>query len=205
MLAQSRSLRGIYGEQRNNITVRNGTVQGFLIGVFLYDPDPFTTSQGNVVEDIRAVNNINSGIKIYGTDNIVRRNNVLNTGYPDSNAASSIATGIYVAGAGIRVIDNDISQTASRGSHYAYAIHMENSNGAVVEGNRINDVTSDEGVGWSYGLAINTSTSVLVVGNRISNVSIGVGYGGGTGKYMNNLTYNVDSGFLGGTPVGLND
>src|SRR5262245_33393285 len=68
---------GIHATQRQNITIKNGTIRGFLLGVFLNDSTPFTTSQGHVVEDLRVDQNTYVGLDILGTGNIVRRNQVV--------------------------------------------------------------------------------------------------------------------------------
>src|SRR6185436_5060329 len=44
---------GIYGFQRQNVTIRNGTLRGFRYGIVLLDDPPFTTSQGHLIEDVR--------------------------------------------------------------------------------------------------------------------------------------------------------
>jgi hypothetical protein len=51
------STNGIYAYQRQNITIRNGTVRGFLFGIYLKDDSPYMTSQGHIIEDIRADQN----------------------------------------------------------------------------------------------------------------------------------------------------
>lgn len=205
-------MRGIHCWKRKNITIRNGTVRGFGVGVDVSEIPPYVESQGHVVEDIRAVNNTLYGIWVKGIGNIVRRNNVVSTAGGSHEFGG--VYGIYAEGDGIRIIDNDISQTAaSVGTDRASAIYILRANGVVVEGNRIDDVTSDGAD--SFGVVIDgsfpTSTSVLVVGNRISNVSAngsasGVSYNeSSTGKYKDNLTHNVGTAFTGGTPVGVND
>ena len=77
----------------------------------------------------------------------------------------------------------------------------------MVEGNRIDDVSS--GTGSTYGLVINSSNDVLIAGNRITSAAYGIFYdaadGGSTGKYMGNLTSNITTPFTGGTAVGTNN
>jgi len=53
---------GIYAYQRKNITIKNGTVRGFYRGIRCMNESPFTTSQGHVVEDVRADMNTYIGI-----------------------------------------------------------------------------------------------------------------------------------------------
>ena len=49
--------KGIYAYQRKNITIRNGSIRGFLYGIHLSDTSPYTASSGHLVEDIRADGN----------------------------------------------------------------------------------------------------------------------------------------------------
>ena len=61
---------GIFAYQRKNITIRNGTILGYQIGVYLNDESPYTTSQGHLIEDIRFDKNTERGIILFGRDYI---------------------------------------------------------------------------------------------------------------------------------------
>jgi len=50
---------GIYAYQRKNITIKNGIVRGFYIGISLEDTSLLTTSSGHVVAGILADQNTN--------------------------------------------------------------------------------------------------------------------------------------------------
>ncbi len=50
--------RGIYANNRQNITIRNGTVRGFLIGIFLEG----SSGQGHLIEDVRADQNTGASL-----------------------------------------------------------------------------------------------------------------------------------------------
>jgi len=197
---------GIYAWKRKNITIRNGTIRGFYVGILLADENPFTRSQGHLIEDIRADYNTKAGIMVYGKNNITRGNQVLDTG---GSTVTISAYGIVVSGSGGRLLHNDISGiTASGGDANAYALALIKAHGAVVEGNRI-DVITGNGTGLGRGVYYSTSDDTLTVGNRITSTDTGVYYNpggsGSTGKYMDNLTSNVTTPFTGGTAVGTND
>ena len=66
--------RGIHAFQRKNITLKNGTVRGFNVGIFLEDVGPSSTSQGHRVEGVRAEGNTGTGIWVLGQGNVVRGN-----------------------------------------------------------------------------------------------------------------------------------
>ena len=218
--------RGIYAWQRKNITIKNGTIRGFHTGIYLKDNSPYTASQGHLIEDIRADKNTYTGIDVRGRGNIVRRNQMVDTG---GTTAGNYAYGIQLYGPGVRALNNDISGTAATGTGNAYGMYLYVADGAVVEGNRIDDVSS--GSGYIYGLHISgandvvvednringlsstsntfgvlmvNSSDLLVAGNRIISAVFGIYYTATTGKYMDNLTSNVTTPFTGGTPVGTN-
>ena len=196
--------KGIYAFQRKNITIRNGTIRGFVRGIYLQDNSPYTTSQGHLIEDIRADKNTLSGIWVEGRSSIVRRNQVVDTG---GSTVFGNAYGITLYGPGVRALINDISGTAATFSGMASGLYLREANGAVAEGNHIDDVRS--GTGPIYGLQFYNSSDVLAVRNRITGTNNGIYYsaasGGSTGKYMDNLTSNVATPFFGGTPVGTNN
>ena len=68
---------GINASNRQNITIKNGTIRGFIYGIFLGDAG---ASQGHVVEDIRADQNTSIGIDVSGDGTIIRNNLVVATG-----------------------------------------------------------------------------------------------------------------------------
>jgi hypothetical protein len=186
--------RGIYANQRKDITIRNGTVRGFLEGIFLDDAGPYTTSQGHLIEDIRADLNTYHAIQVAGRGNIIRNNQVVNTG-----GSGSYAYGILAFGPGARVLNNDVIETKEKSSGAAFGIYLESAPGSVVENNRIGN--SSLGPGNSGGIYITTSsTDVLVSNNRVTTMNSGVGYdtSPSTGKYRDNLTSGCTTPFTAG-------
>ena len=185
---------GIYANQRKNVTIRNGTVRGFYEGIYLADSPPYTISQGHLIKDIRADMNTFVGIEVRGRGNIVRNNQVVNTG---GSTLSYSATGILVYGPGARVLNNDVIETKEQSTGYAYGIALYDASGAAVENNRIGN--SSLGTGTSFGILIQSSADVLVSNNRVTTMNIGVNYLlGCTGKYRDNLTSGVTTPFTGG-------
>ena len=76
-------------------------MRGFYGGIWLDDPSPYTTSQGHVIEDIRADQNTYIGMVIYGNGNIIRNNQVVATGGTTLDINVN-AFGIAVSGPGRR-------------------------------------------------------------------------------------------------------
>ena len=169
---------GIYAQDRRNITIRNGTVRGFIEGIALHDTYSPGGSRGHVVEDIRADQNTYIGMRVWGTGAIIRNNQVVSTGGSTASGYSGDnAIGIFVRFNSVRVLNNDVIDTVKQGSGTSWGIHLQNTFGSFVVNNRISG--GDRGIDFQLGNAF--------------------------GKYRDNLTYGVVTPFTGGTPVGIND
>jgi hypothetical protein len=132
---------GIFASNRQNITIKNGTIRGFFEGILLNDSG---ASQGHVVEDIRADQNTFEGIDVRGSGNIVRNNQVVATGGSTLFGANADATGIAVTGTGPRVLNNDVIQTVKQGTGIARGIHFFFATGGLAVNNRITE--ADRGI-----------------------------------------------------------
>ena len=203
----STQTNGIYAFQRSNITIRNGVIRGFFRAINIADVDPYDASTGNLIEGIHASESTAWGIYVAGSNNIVRGNQISNTG---GSPIATGADGIEVGGPGARVLNNDVGDTIAFGEA-AYGIHVRHSNASIVEGNRVH-FTSGYDTYPGHGIDMVDSTNVLVRGNSITSADVGIHYAPGgqdisvsTGKYMNNLTDDVTTPFSGGTSVGVND
>jgi parallel beta-helix repeat protein len=73
---------GVAAGGRRNVTVRNGDIRGFRVGIWLVEIDPINhpASLGYTVEDNLLDGNTAAGIIVGGSDSVVRRNIVTNTG-----------------------------------------------------------------------------------------------------------------------------
>ena len=169
---------GIRASDRQNITIKNGTIRGFRRGILLVDPGG--ASQGHVVEDIRADQNTQVGIEVDGSGHIVRNNQVVGTGGTTLGGGNASATGIFVFGTGPRVLNNDVIHTFAPGFGIARGIFFTLATGGLAVNNRITEAAS--------GIEYQGSSS-------------------STGKYRDNLTFGVPTAtrFVGGTAVGTND
>ena len=190
---------GIYARDRKNITIQNGTLRGFSRGIFFSGSIPFTISQGNIVQNVRLEQNTYMGIQADGRGTILRSNQIVDTG---GTTNSGLVIGILVYGPGARIIDNDV--IGVNATVDAFGIQAVSAPGTVLEHNRVDDISGD--TGQIRGIVIVSSEGVLVAHNFITNAgAYGILFASSTGKYMNNLTSNVTTGFLGGTAVGIND
>ncbi len=155
----------IFAQDRKNITIRNGTIRGFQIGVWL-DQDAGTSS-GHLLENLLLEQNRFIGAQVEGSGNVIRNNRVENTGPGDPGTE---ADGIFVQDASNSVIADNVVSGVSE-DDFAIGIRVLNSALIEVRGNTIldtRDATTKDGI------KINSSTDVIVIGNRILN-TVGTG------------------------------
>ncbi len=136
---------GIHALDRQNITIKNGTVRGFFWGIALDVDDG--ASQGHVVEDIRADQNTNVGILALGSGIIVRNNQVVATGGTTCCGGNVDGTGIFATGDGTRVLNNDVINTVKLGTGTARGIHFNGVTGGLAVNNRI--TVADTGIAFT--------------------------------------------------------
>ena len=194
---------GIFAENRENITIRNGTIKGFSYGI-LFNRLTGGISRGHLVEKLRLEANTVGGVAIIGNGSVIRGNQIVKTGGSTASGANSPAFGIAIEGDGDHVIDNDIYETVGQGNLQGTAIDVDGSN-AVIENNRISNSvlsTTVASLGISFDCCFNGE---LVLGNRISTMTFGIYFGTTTGKYRDNLLAGVTFPFNGGTNAGNNN
>jgi hypothetical protein len=159
--------RGIHASNLQNITIKNGTIRGFDIGIFL---EGGGASQGHIIEGVRADQNTSAGIDVQGSGVIVRNNQVVATGGTTNSGPNASAFGIFVSGTGPRVLDNDVIDTLKQGAGSAFGILLVSVTGGLAVNNRI--TVADVGVEYTAGstgkyrdnLTFNIPTATRFVG-----------------------------------------
>jgi hypothetical protein len=188
---------GIRAANHKNVTVRNGTIRGFYVGMFI----GWITAEwtGNVVEHLLLDRSTGYAMITYGPGIVIRKNRITKTG---GSAFSASPVGIYAGGAGAHVIDNEVIDTVESGGGLARAISLDSAPGAAVERNVISNASL--GPSSSYAVYIlNSSNRSTVVGNRIANLRNGIFFSGGAaGLYMDNTVSGATTPFSGGTAAG---
>jgi ELWxxDGT repeat protein len=175
---------GVLAVNRRNVTVRGGSIRGFVKGVFLQETTP-GTSRAQVVDQVTVDECTQAGIHVQGSGNLVRRSRVIATG----GTAADVA-GILAEGDGARVLDNDVSDTRVAPGGTAAGI-LVRSAGVVVESNR---VTGNGIETATYGIRLAVEGDAIGVRNRISRVETGIALtDGATGVTARNLTTGVAS------------
>jgi parallel beta-helix repeat protein len=140
---------GIYGYRRKNVTVKNGTIRGFLGGVYFSDWGAYTDSRGHLIDRIRSDKNTSFGIAVKGHGSVIQGNQVMTTGGTTAYGSSASAYGIYALGPGNRIMDNDVITVTPTGSGTSYGILASSDNGIVFR-NRVSDAR--------YGIYMYTSS-----------------------------------------------
>jgi hypothetical protein len=167
---------GIYGFNRQNLTIKNGTVRGFWVGIWLGTDG--SVAGGHLVEDIHADRNTVGGIAVLGSGSLVRRNRVVATGGSTCCGPHISAFGLLGSGAGVRVLDNDVIDVVKQGSGLARGILFDVCPGCLAVSNRITN--ADRGIDYD--------TPALAYG-----------------KYRDNLTFGVTTPYTNGTDAGNNN
>jgi hypothetical protein len=190
---------GISATSRKSIIVRDGSIRGFGVGVYLNG----ATSADHLIEGIRAFDNKTAAIWVEGKGTTVQNNYVANTS-PGSGDSRGILVGAFLGATGVRVLNNDVRDTSATSSANATAILVSYSDGAVIDNNRVINSTLATNAG-AITVYANASGKSLVVNNKISNFTNGVNFLLTGGKYRDNLTTNVTNPYLGGEDAGNNN
>lgn len=166
---------GVYAADRSNLTLRNGTITGFNIGVFLDDTDrDYSNSGSHLLEGLTVDGNTVTGLQIEGRTNTLNKNRVTDTG--GSTVAGGIeVTGILINGPQTMVLDNTVARTVASGNGTARGIQVSASDAddsamTLIRDNRISN-TITAGTGKTYGIDIRTGGKVLLQSNVIINPS----------------------------------
>lgn len=162
---------GINANGSNNTVVRNCTLQGFGVGIYI-------AGTGTQVEDNKVLSSRGLGIELYGSNYTVRRNEVRATG---GGTAFPNATGIRASGSG------DLHDNLIAGVHAtslnANGIYMGIGTGSNIAGNRIHDVDSTAGGGLVNGINLQGAIRSSIRDNVITGAGVGTGItcAGGSG------------------------
>lgn len=192
---------GIKAERQQNVTVKNGIVRGFYLGIYFADDSPYTTSRASVIEEIRADKNTFMGIFIQGKGSVIRNNIVSGTGGTTNTGSDAATVGIGTQGADTRVLGNDVTDLASVGAYAGAGIVVMDGAYCIVAGNRVSNITAAAEL--SVGIAIGDNVSGAVVSdNRLSGMKFGIYFDTATGTYMNNLVVDTITPYTGGTAAG---
>lgn len=126
---------GVYAVAQQSVTVRNGTVRGFLFGILLQDT---SSGRGYVIETIHADRNWFVGLQAEGTGNVIRNNRVTTTGSSTQTGfTNGNAFGISGLGAESRILNNEVADTVGTAGGGGFGIDFFNASDGLAVANRI--------------------------------------------------------------------
>lgn len=175
---------GISALNRNNITVNQCNIRGFLSGVSLRGGG----GGGHLVEGNRFDANWRQGIRVDGDGSVVRNNMIAMTGGSSDVTYGGIAEAIYVAEGDVDIIDNVIAGVVPGVGQFggSSAVGIEfNSGSGTIRDNRIRGLAPDPAAHGYNSSAINVgfAGSVLIQDNHLVGSD---GFGAGVSCYEPN-------------------
>jgi hypothetical protein len=176
---------GVYSTT-DNVTIKNGIVRGFIVGVYL-------GGRGAVVQDVLADSNTYVGVWVAGLGALVEHNQVVNSG-GSTTATNVYAYGIAATGSSSLVSDNMISGITATGTGYEYGIYISGAN-STVRDNVISNTILPTGGGASVGIWANQDISL---NNTLSNFDYGI-FNNSGGIYAYNTANNCTTNYTNGT------
>jgi parallel beta-helix repeat protein len=155
----------VYALDRNNISIRNGTIQGFDYGILLENSAAdFSGTTGHVISDMVLERILTNAIEVRGTNTVVKNNRIRRTG----NQPLGSVVAIMIFGPGSQIQKNEITETTVTSSDFdAQGIHVQGGPGCVIEDNRI--VNIDAVDDSSYGVLVWSSAGCVVRHNTFEN------------------------------------
>jgi Right handed beta helix region len=126
----------IIADGMKNITVRNGTIQGFYRGIYS------SSVQAVLIEKMRLAFNYFQVIELdFSSSGIVRNNQVCNTGGTTVGSNQSVF-GIQIAGSPCDVENNVVNDTTAMGTGSSDGIWLSNGTDVWAINNRISNLMS---------------------------------------------------------------
>jgi parallel beta-helix repeat protein len=179
---------GIFADQRQNVTVKNGTVRGFFTGILLQKPAPYSSPQGLLVDRVKALNSRYAGIWLEGMGNTVSMSHATATGRTTALGPFADAWGIVSRGPNASLSGNLVLGTVGTGGGAACGIALAAGDAATVSANRVTGVATPPGTG----ILLDGSASVTVDNNILATLTYGIVFANGaTGTASGNTFTGV--------------
>ncbi len=151
---------GVFAANRKNVTLRNGFIRGFEIGVFL-DETVADASGSHLVEEMKIADSTSFAIIVEGDLSVVRNNRVIGVG----GGTSSGVFGINLQRADDGSVSGNIV-TAVAGTTSSTGIAVGDSSRVHVVDNIIAGIS---GSATDTGIEVFDSSQVTMAGNRLLN------------------------------------
>jgi hypothetical protein len=176
-----REVTGIRGVDHRHVSIRNGTIAGYMYGISLNT----TGTADFAIENIEIESNTFRGIRLTGVGTRVVGNHVKATGgtlvYPES-----YAMGIEVGGASCSILDNEVIDTMPVGVGEGAGVAAVDGDHCLVSNNLImNRAAPPRGRQFGVGIGGNDDTrDVTVRDNTIIDTTYAFGSGIGSGLLL---------------------
>ncbi len=193
--------RGVYAADRKNVTLRNGFIRGFYVGVYL-DENAVDASASHLVESMKTADSGLAGIWVEGDRSEVRDNRVLDTGGGGTNIS---AYGIIMQSTDDGLVaDNIVSRVYETFENFGIIVYS--STRFEITGNKIKNVNGgsnvDIGIGLSNALRAHiTDNRLLNTVNAATGGIIDIGFTSNQIICVNNRIDGFGANILGGCEV----
>lgn len=172
---------GIKSKNHKNISIYNGTIQGFMIGVFIYSDYADSvnikskTNYGHRVQNVTFQNNFTRGIHLNSRDSLIIGNTVKNTG-GSTAVPNAFAIGIESYGVNNRISFNEVLETHPADKGEGVGISLSGyANGSIVTYNLVkNSMEKAKKYGIWIGANPIIPSRVSLVGNMVEGFEYGV-------------------------------
>jgi parallel beta-helix repeat protein len=179
---------GVDSNGHKNLTISNGTVRGFLVGVRLRQAGPYSTPQGLIVQGVKALSNTYSGIWVEGSGNTVSGCTASTTGRSTAFGPDLDVVGIAAVGPSPQISGNTVTANYGVGHGNGFGIALDGGDSGVVSTNNVSAVQTRA----TTGVFIDASASVVVDTNAFSKLRFGIVFAdGATGTATGNVFTHV--------------
>lgn len=152
---------GVFFDGRKNITIRNGSIIGFMRGILVWANAG--AAQGLLIEEMRISESRFAGILLSisstaGSSAVVRDSQVNRTG-GTTDPSFTNSYGIFLAGGAVTLINNDVKSVTPQGGQ-SYGIYSHIAVDHMIVNNRVSLATN--GIASFFGkIRDNVTTSVM--------------------------------------------
>lgn len=192
---------GIFSLNTRNVTIKNGTIVGYMYGIYLSDSlgsdaDVSSFSGGHLIENMTITGSFFRGIRIEGVANKVQNNTISGIGgctvFPNA-----LVIGIETVGPGAQIEHNVITEIHGTGTGESVALSFSNnSSGSSATSNIINNELLNQNIaqGNEFGIWVGGNqhyqSNVYLRENNISDVNCGIAFSSPTTGWYSNNTVN---------------
>lgn len=130
---------GVHSMNRSRVTVRNGTIAGFYLGILL-NTNNLSLSQNHVVEKVLVRNCTYTGIQMEGANMILRESTIRDIGGPTGHHPNGVVVCENGNGGSIQALNNVVDNVFALSPEQSPDGMMLECNNTIAVGNRIRGI-----------------------------------------------------------------